>query len=157
MIDLCREIRAHVTDAVKNMRLKHPSGEDRAPVVVNGFLPPKKRERDSEDDAPFIIVRPVEGSDADNGGMASVAIIFATYSAEDVDGIDEVLQVLWRVRNSLLEKRMLANRYELRLPLDWRVYEEQPHPYWYAAMVTRWVVAQPERIMEVGVYGDDTY
>jgi hypothetical protein len=154
MIELCNAIEAHITDAVKDLRMAYPRGEPRPPQVVHGFLPPKQRGNDADDDAPFIIVRPVDGSDGEQDSTVTVALIFSAY-AEDERGVDEVLHALWRVRNSLLAKRMLENRFEMRLPLDWRVYEDQPAPYWFAAMVTRWVINQPQRQLEGFVYGSE--
>lgn len=155
MIELCSAIEEHVARAVADLRMTHPHGDPRAPAVVHGYLPPKKRGVDDED-APFIIVRPVEGSDTDDGSTVSVAIIFSAY-AEDERGVDEVLVALQRVRIALLEERVIEKRFRLRLPLDWRVYEDQPAPYWMAAIVTRWDYPATLEKLEVGPYGSGTY
>ena len=46
--------------------------------------------------------------------------------------------MLTRLRTALLSKRIVANRYAMRLPLEYLVYPENPVPFFFGEMMTVW-------------------
>lgn len=141
--ELTRAIRSFIDDVVKNYVLPTKSGETRSPKVINGYLPPKRT--GVADDFPFVLVRADEGTSDQEATEVKVSIIIGTYSA-DYDGHEYCLNILARIRTALasMPGLLLAKRYQLRLPITWSTYAEQPYPQWQLDMTTTWLIRTPE-------------
>lgn len=151
ILGLCEALRERIREATETLRLetedKHK--QPRAPVVINGFLPPKRSKDGPEN--PFIIVRPMDGRIPDDGYMrAKVRIIVGTYS-EEYDGHEYAIIVFQRIMQSIRERPTLANRYTLEYPLSWDVFDDQPYPFWQMVAVTEWIVPTPVMLPDEGV------
>lgn len=151
IIGLCEALRERIRGATETLRLetddKHAPA--RSPVVINGFLPPKRSIDGPEN--PFVIVRPSEGRIPDDGfSRVSVSVIVGTYS-EKFDGHEYALIIFQRIMQSLCENPTLANRYTLEYPLKWNLYDDQPYPFWQMVMTTEWVVPTPVMLPDEGV------
>lgn len=140
--ELTRAIRAFLSEVLKDYAFPTKSGPTRAPQVINGYLPPKRT--GSEDDFPFVLVRADEGTSDQESTEVKVAIIIGTYST-DYDGHEYCLNVLARLRSALtsLPGLLLAGRYQLRLPLMWTTYADQPYPQWQLDIQTSWLIRTP--------------
>ena len=158
-LELIEALQARVEAVVFDYRLIGEDGEPRAPVVYAGFAPNKQTAQEA--DAPCIIIRVVDGNvdKAGYGEIETVTVLIAVYlyqeSARDPGepdtgpvlknkGWDAVLQILTRLKLSLLKHRMLMNRYELALPLRWEIPQEQPEPYWYGFLELKYQMTVPE-------------
>lgn len=122
-------------------------GEQRAPLVLDGWLPPKK---DSEaENYPFLIVRPRAGIDtvqgADENATAQMEIIVGTYSDTD-DGSTDLLLLIDAIRSDLAAQPVLeATAYEHIGPLNWTIPEQQARPQWIGTITTNWQLPRPLR------------
>ncbi|MEC0269061.1 hypothetical protein [Paenibacillus anseongense] len=110
------------------------------PQVHIGYLPQKTATNAQNGDFPYIIVRALKGSDEDEKGCGTtVKLLFGTQSTDD-DGFMDVLNVMEDVRIALLKKRLLDHRYDMQLPYQWQLFEEQPSPEWIGEAMTTWTL-----------------
>lgn len=157
--DLMRSLKRRIEAVVQDYRLYDEAGVPRVPVIFAGY-PPNKQTID-EVDAPNIIIRAIDGNIAREGNfeLETVTVLIAAMvyqeSARDPgepdtgpvtkhSGWDAVMQMLTRIRQSLLKNRMLDSRYELALPLKWDIPQEQPEPQWYGFITAKFQMIVPE-------------
>ncbi len=149
--------------ATAELVLEAKHGESpRPPAIVPGFLdedeprPGRPPEDEVEKAVPFVIVRFVTGEDTDQAGTATVRLIAVTYSKHG-QGWRDPLNVLERIRQAIITHRLLANQFDLQLPIKWDMPEEQPWPYWIAWMTTTWAIGRPTLTeMEGYIYYGET-
>ena len=141
---LCSDLRGLIGEAVANYRLPTAGGSFRAPLVINGYLPPK---RSGAEDFPFVLVRADSGSSDRDSTTVKVDIIIGMYS-EAFDGHEFCLGVMDRVRTALmaLPELTLSGRYQLRGEVSWNTYSEQAYPLWQLDMQTEWLMRSPEPV-----------
>ena len=134
---------AEVAKVTSEYRLPVENGEPRAPIVVDGYLPPKRS--GVEDDFPFVVVRAESGFSDMEMTTVTVAIIVGCYSKE-YSGYKFCVNVATRIRDALvsLENGILANRYVLQYPLTWKAPEDLAYPFWQIDMVTKWAFNTPQ-------------
>lgn len=132
-----------VQRAVSEFRLPVQNGAPRAPVVVSGYLPPKRS--GESDDFPFVIVRTESAETDREQTVATVALIVGCYSTE-FDGYKYCQNVVTRIRDAfgMLENGALARKYILQYPLKWKTPGEQAYPLWQIDMETQWAFKAPE-------------
>lgn len=140
--ELMRALRDFIGETVAEMGLPTRGGEERAPKIVNSYLPPKRSGPD--DDFPFVVVRPDSGETTREETVVDVSIIVGCYS-EDVDGHEWCFNVMTRIRDALaaLPFGTLAQRYQLRAPLRWENLDDQPYPHWQVNLTTKWAFRAP--------------
>jgi len=119
----------------------------RAPTVRDGWLPPKDP---GVEDFPFIIVRPSQGEDSQQGGdqvgAATMKIIVGTFADDDIGWFD-IMLVIDAIRDDLGEEPVLeGTAYEHWGPLGWEIPEQQPRPQWFGVVTTQWNVPRPRRV-----------
>ena len=123
-----------------------------APVVYSGYLP-----LDDEDDSicPYVIVRLTQVLDEDRQSTAKIVILIGTRATDDGFWRDCV-NVAERIRQALLQQRMVDKRFRLQLPLKIEFPEgEMPYPEAVCMLDTTWIIPQPQARMEEEVYGDN--
>ena len=143
--ELTSTLMSEIETAVKDLRLPVKNGSPRAPVVFNGYLPPKRSRMD--DDLPCIVVRPENGEINDDETEVTVSIIIVCYS-EEFDGYIHCMNVMQKIKNLLcsLENGILANKYVLKLPMKWENIADQPYPNWQIDIETHWCFNTPQPI-----------
>ncbi len=112
---------------------------NKPPQVISGYLPAKKAT--DIPDFPFILVRLSDGEDADSSTV-TVYVVIGTYSEDAQNGWRDPANIVERVRQSLLKKRTLANRFRLEMPLKYELPDEQPVPHWFGIITTKWTIPQ---------------
>jgi hypothetical protein len=131
------------TQVLYEYRLPSPrkSGDQPFHVFV-GWLPEKKGKED--EDYPFCLVRPVDGTAGPDGTAMSVDIVLGVFAQED-RGCEYVLNVQRRLLNALgiLGERRLADKYALSMPVTWELPDDQPYPVWVAVVHTEWTYHSP--------------
>lgn len=128
-----------------------PNDEQRAPTVINGFLPPKRSKDDP--DFPFVIVRPGEGTTGSDGmSRVTVKMLIGCFS-EDFDGHEYGLIVLAQLRTGFMQHPTLESRFRMELPFNWKLYDDQPYPEWMIEITTQWTIPTPQEIPDEGVTG----
>ena len=115
---LVEELKNLAEKVVKNYFLETKKENFRKPPqVVTGYLPPKqpRYKGDSDDeilDFPFVIVRLVKGTDAQQSATAVVKFIIGTYSEETTEGWKDVASIIERIRQELCKKYIIGKRYQ---------------------------------------------
>jgi hypothetical protein len=132
--DLITRLIAWLPAQLVDLHLESAGGTYGPPVLVYGVLPPKRAP--SEPQPPLIIVRPVSGTDTDDGSRIVVRFLVETYS-EDQAGLRDQVNVLQRLRSALAGQRTLGP-FHLELPMQWQLFDEQPQPIWAAYLTTTW-------------------
>lgn len=142
--------------------LMHPRFiNDRAPdqmaqVKVHLGQLPFKRDTPGQNDFPYVLIQPVEGSDGDES-EATLRIHCGVFNDEQSTqaeaGAEDILNLIGRVRRTLLEQRFLDDhkRYRLKTPVKWRVgnpQEEnlQPLPLNEGLVIATWNLPAPVEV-----------
>lgn len=155
-LELVDELAAYLPVVVADMQLEIPKKPDerRPPQVVPGWLPTKDpKNPDRVEDFPIVLVR-FAGHDDTAPGESTVRVhIFVGTYSESPEGWRDTVNVIERIRQAFLEKRTVAQKFRLELPMKSTVpTEEPPMPYWIGYLETRWTIAQP--IEEVLINGE---
>lgn len=160
--DLLREMQANLQTLFAGTAYRNPAVEDESaegafiqPRIYIGALPPKRsRGRDNED-FPFLIVRATQGEDQNEYSELNVEVIAGVYTTQDEEaGVNEIQNIIDRVRIHLLQHPLLASRFELQMPMNWSAGTDedrnQPHPYYVGNISTTWRYVRPQRLNDVG-------
>lgn len=120
----------------------------RAPTVVDGWVPPKQGANDHQ--YPFVLVRPSGGTDteqsADQNSTADMTIIIGTYSDDDA-GFKDLVLVIDAIRLDLGAAPTIVNTaFEQTGPLTWEIPQEQTRPEWLGQVKTKWTLPRPMRV-----------
>lgn len=140
-----KAIKDFLEEQFEGVRFRSPkaSKEEQLPVAIHiGALPPK-RSGENEQDFPFIVIRPSDGEDDEEGSTVTVKIICGIYTGEGVDGgFNDVLNMVGRCRRAFLQSQLLEKKYVLKLPIGWKLGEDEesghPHPYYHGTITTTW-------------------
>lgn len=148
LMGLHREFKARLQEVVAGFPLLATKTTTRAPIVYDGWLPPKAGV-DGEQ-YPFLLLRPKTGTDTEEGadqvGMATLDIVIGTYSDTD-DGWLDVMLLIDAIRSDLGEQPTLEGTAFTHFgPLTWTIPEEQPRPQWLGTVTTIWNIARPRRV-----------
>ncbi|MFH5187112.1 hypothetical protein ACHHV8_33520 [Paenibacillus sp. TAB 01] len=131
---LCDKLR-HITE---HFMLNVPKSGVCAPHVHAGYLPQQQSGSENVSDFPYIIVRILDGQDQDES-IVRIKLLFGIFSRDD-NGFVDVLNLMEKVRQSLLKDRVVDNRYRLELPYKWKLFEDQPYPEWIGEADTTWMI-----------------
>jgi hypothetical protein len=110
------------------------SGE--TPVTYEGMMP-------------AVIVAPISFEDKmfeDGTSLLTVSLLAGIYSYDHKEGPLRVINILERVRRSLLSNRILEDACEVQEPLNWQMYDDGTKPLWFGEMITNWRIAVPDRV-----------
>lgn len=140
-----------IEGVVAEFVLSTGKGEEKAPKVVEGYLPLKGQGEDP--DFPHVVVRLISGEDDEEQGTVVVKILVGTHK-EDPQGWKDAANVIIRIRNSLLIHRTLDHIYRMELPLKWELFDPPPYPEWIGEILTTWIVPRPVEPMEEADYGE---
>lgn len=140
-VDLVRRVVALLTDAVEDLRLEPADGgADRAPVVVEGWLPPPRH--DDERRPPLVLVRAARGSDEEDGSRTTLIVAVECHT-DDVAGWQDATTVMQRCRSALLAIGTLGPHVR-ELPISWELADEQPLPQWIGVITSTWLSPRVE-------------
>lgn len=146
-IFLLDDLKKFVQESTEDLLLevKTKKGEDKIIKPAKVFIgnPPVKI--GTEQYVPYIILRLLTGKDEQKEGenensTVKVRLIVAIYSTDSEKGYIDTLNVVDRLRIELLKNRVLNNKYILKLPLEYVVYEDDTGPYTIGEIVTEWEI-----------------
>lgn len=130
---LVEDLSVYLQKKLKEFSLETKKGR-RSVKIFKYFLPTKRKE--TEDDFPLIIIRPIEGEDSKQSD-ATVKFICGVYSQDD-EGIYDLISLMEKVRLALLEDYEINPKFRLEQtenkPLKWEISEDQPYPQWLGAI-----------------------
>lgn len=111
------------------------------PEVHLGYLPQKTAQSIKDPIYPCIVVRVLEGEETAENNQVTIRLLFSTTSIED-DGFLETLNLMERVKNALLNQRVLDGRFEIDYPYKWKFFEEQAQPEWFGEAIVKFSLPQ---------------
>lgn len=113
------------------------------PAIYEGYIPPKNLLPD-EFAVPSITVGIEGGTDNDNDSEITFRLTFAVFAYDggygDGDVIDhmqgytDLIHLLTETKAALAKDVQIGGAFAVKKPIVWKMYEEQPYPYWYATM-----------------------
>lgn len=148
--DLHKALKGRLQVVADGFPLFETKSASRAPVVLDGLLPPKGTDAEQ---FPFLLVQPSSGTDSpqagDQNSTAVVGIVVGTYSDSD-DGWIDVLLLIEAIRRDLAEvPTITGTAFEHTGPLTWEIpWEQQARPQWLGRVTTTWTVPRPRRKTE---------
>ncbi|MEF7494349.1 hypothetical protein V4V34_07150, partial [Lysinibacillus sphaericus] len=114
-IELLDNLVAFLNEELKEMRLStKDENVEKAPMVYDGYLPPKatssRRGDDTEqEDYPFVLVRFLgEADKIYDENVAELKLVIGTYSKDEQHGWRDTLNVMNKIKISLLKKRVIG-------------------------------------------------
>lgn len=139
-------------DLILPLRVKTGATEkERPPKVYMMNLPSKE---DEIQQIPYILIKYLTGKDEQQPGEATesearVRIIVATYNEDGQEGALALLNVISRIRLSLLKEREVGGQFRLIMPVESIVYPENTSPYYLGEIMTMWTLPPIEREVEL--------
>ncbi len=128
-----------------------PGAEPKAPQVIAGYLPEKKpNEKQDPPDIPHVIVRYLEDDNEEEGELAKVRVITATYSKEETHGWRDTLNMATRIKMEV-EKREFFGAYQV-LSIKRELPEEQPFPVWIALLT---ITLRAPQVVQEGIWNGE--
>lgn len=151
-IELLEELKKFIEENTKDiiLQVRTKRGQEvkeRSAEVHKMKLPTKD---DEVERIPYILLQLLTGKDNQTPGdpeesECKIRIVVATYSEDASEGSFDVLNLLTRIRISLLKSRIIANKFVLRLPLEYIVYPDDTAPYYLGEMVSDWSIPTIKR------------
>lgn len=156
-IILLDKLAEFVEEKTRNIILQvktEPGGKDnkeRAAEVHKMRLPKKE---DSTRRIPYILLQILNGKDDLNANLRAkestcrVRIVVGTYSEDENQGAYDVLNVIMRIRTELQRVGIIADQFCLQDPLEYIIYPDDYHPYYFGEMITNWSIPTIKREVE---------
>ena len=151
--ELKKFVEEHTKDIILSVKVKKNSGDSksRAAEVHTMRLPDKDAETQL---IPYILLQFITGKDEQEEGESpesecKIRIVVATYSEDGGAGAMDVLNLLTRIRVSLLKAGVVGGQFLLRKPLEYIVYPDSTAPYYLGEMLTIWEMPEIEREVEL--------
>lgn len=116
------------------------------PTIFKGFLPPKAATDLSEPpEFPHIIIRPSEGWMQTELDSVKVRFIIGGF-CHDPTGYEWLMVVLERMALNFQEKPIFEMSYEFQNDIKWKLFDDQPYPFWVMEVVGSWSVFKAQNI-----------
>lgn len=112
-------------------------------IVRDGFLPKVTSNEEKKKQDPYIVIRPVEITDTDEGSVVKLQLLMMTYSADMEKGHLDLYHMAEIVRQSVEQQTVIDGMYMLQLPVKTLIPEEQPWPEWWAYMELSYTLSRP--------------
>ena len=130
-------------------------GIKKAPQVISGYLKEKKpKEKQTVPDFPYVIVRYLKDTNAEEGATAIIRVIAGTYSEDEQSGWRDCMNVITRIKEALLKQRFIGGPFKIEYPIKTELPEEQPYPEWVAFLTLNVTIPS---IQEEGGYLKDAF
>lgn len=141
--DLCNFLNNEV---LKNICMEKPRRDPEekeefvCPVAYEGYLPPNNQLPEGYA-VPAVVVGIAEGEDGEEVADITIQMTFSAFAFDGtykkgetiskMQGYCDLLHFITTVRAALLKKRNFE-AVSVKKPFKYKMYEEQPYPYWYA-------------------------
>ncbi len=149
---LMHELKTFVEKAVAHLQI---GKDDKVPTVHLGYLPIKRVpdpqsppvSKHSSSEEPYILIRPLEGEDEQNLGLAKVLIGFGCYD-ETEQGYIDLLNMIEDVKQAILRAGLIGDgMYEIAedKKIKWHIYGDDNWPEWIGQLETYWTMPGIQR------------
>lgn len=116
------------------------------PTIFKGYLPPKSAPKpDEPPEFPHIIIRPTEGGMQPEQDTVQVKFLLGGFG-EDSTGYEWLMGVLDAISRNFQERPIFEMTYEFQNDFHWKLFDDQPFPYWVVQVVGSWSVIKPQNI-----------
>lgn len=147
-LDLLDQMKTFIEHETKSLLLpvwtdRHSGKKNERPAEVHKMqLPNKKAEFER---IPYVLIQFLTGKDDQKPGeetesSCKIRIVCATYSEDMSEGSLCLLNLMERIRFAFLRDCMIADRYLLKMPLEWIIYPDNTAPYYLGEMITEWTL-----------------
>jgi hypothetical protein len=112
--------------------------------VYPQYLPAKKGKKDA-DHFPYVTVIIEDGEDPNevDPSTCRILLMFGVYDLdENYQGYKDILNVLQKTYEHLMETKIFAEKYSIEYPVNWRIHDEDTYPYFFGAIETNWTIAK---------------
>lgn len=133
-----------VKNIISGMLLSNAKNEKASINVYPQYLPSKKSQND-ESHFPYILVRVIDGEDSTDElpSICRVVFIIGIYDKDsNYQGYKDIMNIIEKIRQHLLKKRVFNNKYTLEGPVKWAVNEEDIYPLFFGGIETNWNIGQ---------------
>ena len=147
-LDLMESLKAYCEDKTKDMLLvarvpdNGTEAGERPPKVFIGNLPDKEAEKKQ---APYILLKLLTTKDEDEESTAMVRIIVVTFSEDKQENYIQCLNVVSKIKSSLLEDVVIQERYSCQKPIETIMYDDDLEVYQIGEIMTTWEMPQVQR------------
>jgi hypothetical protein len=141
-LELCTVDNVIKVDGLKVYPYRLPF-KKQPPKQVNGLAP------DSQPvpDLPAIVVQFDDTSTdelfSEKGKIARITFVIGMLNDNPIIGISNVLNVAEKLEEYFTKKPVVAGKFRLEYPIKIRLYNDQPHPQYFAGVETDWNLPQP--------------
>lgn len=98
---------------------------------------------------PFVLVEWLETQDnLKEGSTAQIGLTFGTYALEENGWID-AFYLMELVRERLLSKRLIANRFRLADEVQWQIESDQPSPFFILYASLNYQLFLPQEVLPI--------
>lgn len=147
-LDLLQSLKTYCEEKTENMLLTARVQEngteagERPPRVFIGNLPDKSA---AKKEAPYILLKLLTTKDKDEESTAMVRIIIVTFSEDKQENYIQCLNVVSKIKSSLLEDVVIQERYSCQKPIESIVYDDDLEVYQIGEIMTIWEMPQVQR------------
>lgn len=150
-------LKEFVQEATKNMKLQSR---------VQGNSPDEQKEKNAEvflmrlpdknarqNRVPYILLQLLTGKDDQQErnpaeSTVQVRVVVCTYSSDESVGSMDVLNVILRLRSELEKTGIVGERFVLQYPLEYLIYPDDTHPYFFGEMMLNFSIPTIKREVE---------
>ena len=164
---LIHELAEEIRKSTANFIFQAEYQEDKKVSVYEGFFPEENFQNETY--LPFIVVELRGVTDTDEGSFADIGLMFAVYGGENAkygggrqlesgfkdygDGWLDLHNLAETVRQDILKlpSRILANKFPVVMPIEYRPQPNQPYPFFYGDMIITFEIGQPVLHLRSGI------
>ncbi len=144
-VELIKSIQTEIQEAVKDYKLAAEGQEDKKITVYAQHIPDDCFMNDSYYPLVVAAINKIEDAADDSYPALStvtVGLTFGVYGEDRYAWVD-LLNVMERTRQRLVNSRLLDNRFRLQFPVKWETIEAQPYPFWYGYGTLEYSMPRP--------------
>ncbi len=151
LVILLEELQKRLEEELKDMVLpvKSKRGEEKSrPLKVYKMNLPNKEEQMKQ--VPYILLKVVTGKDEQSQGgyiknTCNIRFIIVIYDDDAGSGEMALLNIISKIRFSLLENPILSRQFEALKPIEYFIYQEDTKPYYLGEIMTTWSLPEVHR------------
>lgn len=144
---LAEFVQEKTADIILQVRTEPGADHKERPAEVHKMRLPKKE--DSTRRIPYILLQLLTGKDDEQEqSTCQIRIVVGTYSEDENVGSYDVLNVILRIRTELEKIGIIGEQFGLQKPLEYIIYPDDYHPYYFGEMMTNWSLPEIKREVE---------
>ncbi|WP_418699460.1 hypothetical protein [Anaerotignum sp.] len=149
--NLAEFVKEQTANIILQVRTEPGADKKERAAEVHKMRLPKKE--DSTRRIPYILLQILTGKDGKNDrgeqeSICQIRIVVGTYSEDEDVGSYDVLNVIMRLRTELQRNKILAEQFVLQDPLEYIIYPDDYHPYYFGEMITNWSLPEIKQEVE---------